>query len=127
MNGTHTLKFKSNKSLVKLARETITNSNFKIAYRDKYTPEKCFYLVKDDGIYLMEAYDTTKTPKENGTVVYASGYNPKYNDNVWEDSYQVSSDDFADNMYFTDDQLERIAGGGDIDITITPDSYEVRA
>jgi hypothetical protein len=30
-------------------------------------------------------------------------------------------------MYFTDDQLERIAGGGDIDITITPDAYEVRA
>ena len=44
-----------------------------------------------------------------------------------EDSYQVSRDDFADNMYFTDDQLERIAGGGDIDITITPTSYEVRA
>tara|TARA_R110000751_G_scaffold12251_2_gene42199 strand:- start:463 stop:846 length:384 start_codon:yes stop_codon:yes gene_type:complete len=127
MNGTHTLKFKSNKSLVKLARDTITNSNFKIAYRDKYTPEKCFYLVKDDGIYLMEAYDTTKTPKENGTVVYASGYNPKFNKYVWEDSYLVSRDDFADNMYFTDDQLERIASGGDIDITITPDSYEVRA
>jgi len=124
---THKLKFRSNKSLVKLARETIKNSNFKIAYREKYTLEKCFYLVKDDGIYLMEAYDTTKTPKENGTVVYASGYNPKYNDNVWEDTYQVSRDDFADNMYFTDDQLERIAKGGDIDITITPTSYEVRA
>ena len=127
MNNNHKLTFRSNKSLVKLARETITNSNFKIAYRDKYTPEKCFYLVKDDGIYLMEAYDTTKTPKENGTVVYASGYNPKFNKYVWEDSYLVSRDDFADNMYFTDDQLERIASGGDIDITITPDSYEVRA
>mgnify|MGYP003650811350 FL=1 len=124
MNNNHKLTFRSNKSLVKLARETITNSNFKIAYRDKYTPEKCFYLVKDDGIYLMEAYDTTKT---NKTVIYASGYNPKYNDNVWEDSYQVSRDDFADNMYFTYDQLERIANGGDINITITPTSYEVRA
>ena len=123
----HKLKFRSNKSLVKLARETITNSNFKIAYRDKYTTDKCFYLVKDDGIYLMEAYDTTKTPTENGTVVYASGYNPKYNDNVWEDSYQVSRDDFADNMYFTDEQLERIASGGDVEITITPKTYEVRA
>ena len=30
-------------------------------------------------------------------------------------------------MYFTDDQLERISTGGDIDITITPTSYEVRA
>tara|TARA_R110001606_G_scaffold383162_1_gene545313 strand:- start:1104 stop:1493 length:390 start_codon:yes stop_codon:yes gene_type:complete len=129
MNNNHKLTFRSNKSLVKLARETITNSNFKIAYRDKYTPKKCFYLVKDDGIYLMNAYSTPsdKTPKTNKTVIYASGYNPKYNDNVWEDSYQVSRDDFADNMYFTYDQLERIANGGDINITITPTSYEVRA
>ena len=131
MNDTHKLKFRSNKSLVKLARDTIKANNFKIAYRDKYTTEKCFYLVKDDGIYLMNCY-TTKPDQALGrdkpnTVVYASGYNPKYNDNVWEDSYQVSRDDFADNMYFTDDQLFRIANGGDINITITPTSYEVRA
>ncbi len=61
----HTLTFRSNKSLVKLARETITNSNFKIAYREKYTPEKCFYLVKDDGIYLMNAYSTPKDKTPN--------------------------------------------------------------
>tara|TARA_Y100000592_G_scaffold87921_1_gene143055 strand:- start:277 stop:654 length:378 start_codon:yes stop_codon:yes gene_type:complete len=125
MNDTHKLKFRSNKSLVKLARDTIKASNFKIAYRDKYTAEKCFYLVKDDGIYLMNCYKDN--PNKSNTVIYASGYNPKYNDNVWEDTYQVSRDDFADNMYFTDDQLLRIANGGDIDITITPTSYEVRA
>tara|TARA_R100001594_G_scaffold10558_1_gene24762 strand:- start:7202 stop:7585 length:384 start_codon:yes stop_codon:yes gene_type:complete len=124
-----TLTFRSNKALVKLAKETIKNSNFKIAYRDKYTTDKCFYLVKDDGIYLMNAYSTPKdkTPKTNNTVVYASGYNPKYNENVWEDSYQVSSDDFADNMYFTDNQLMRIANGGNVSIKITDDCYEVRA
>ena len=125
MNDTHKLKFRSNKSLVKLARDTIKASNFKVAYRDKYTAEKCFYLVKDDGIYLMNCYKDN--PNKSNTVIYASGYNPKYNENVWEDTYQVSRDDFADNMYFTDDQLDRIANGGNIDITITPTSYEVRA
>ena len=125
MNNTHKLKFRSNKSLVKQARDTIKASNFKVAYRNKYTTEKCFYLVKDDGIFLMNCYKDN--PNKSNTVVYASGYNPKYNDNVWEDSYQVSRDDFADNMYFTDDQLDRIANGGDINITITPTSYEVRA
>ena len=125
MNNTHKLKFRSNKSLVKLARDTIKAINFKVAYRNKYTTEKCFYLVKDDGIYLMNCYKDNLN--KSNTVVYASGYNPKYNDNVWEDSYQVSRDDFADNMYFTDDQLFRIANGGDINITITPTSYEVRA
>ena len=131
MNDKHKLKFRSNKSLVKLARDTIKASNFKIAYRDKYTTKKCFYLVKDKGIYLMNCYTHNPNKKlgrdEPNTVVYASGYNPKYNDNVWEDSYQVSRDDFADNMYFTDAQLFRIANGGDINITITPTSYEVRA
>ena len=131
MNDTHKLKFRSNKSLVKLARDTIKANKFKIAYRDKYTSEKCFFLVKDRGIYLMNCYSTKPNQAlgkdKPNTVIYASGYNPKYNINVWTDSYQVSRDDFADNMYFTDDQLFRIAIGGDINITITPTSYEVRA
>ena len=75
----------------------------------------------------MEAYNSKKRGLANGTVVYASGYNPKYNEDVWEDSYQVSADDFADNIYMTDDQLERVAGGGDVEITLTPKTYEVRA
>ena len=131
MNDTHKLKFGSNKSLVKLARDTINANEFKIAYRDKYTPKKCFYLVKDHGIYLMNCYSTKPNQAlgrdKPNTVIYASGYNPKYNDNVWEDTYQVSRDDFAENIYFTDDQLDRIANGGDIDITLTPTSWEVLA
>ena len=123
----HTLKFRSNKSLVKLARDTIKASNFKIAYRNKYTAEKCFYLVKDDGIYLMEAYDTDKSPKENGTVVYASGFNPKYNKDIWEKTYQVSRDDFAENIYLTNSQLDRIVNGGTITIKLSETEYEVAA
>ena len=121
------LLFKSNKSLRKLAKETIKSSNFKIAYRDKYTTKKCFYLVKDDGIYLMEAYESKTRGLANGTVVYASGFNPKFNDDIWEKSYAVSSDDFAENIYFTDDQLERIANGGTVTVTLAEDYYEVRA
>jgi len=125
------LKFNSNKSLVKLAKETIKASNFKVAYRDKYTPKKCFYLVKDDGIYLMNCYSNNPNQElgrdKPNTVIYASGFNPKYNKDVWEDSYLVSRDDFAENIYFTDDQLKRVASGGSIDISLTEDSYEVRA
>lgn len=121
------LKFKSNKALVKLAKETITNSNFKIAYRDKYTTDKSFYLVKDDGIYLMEAYDSKKSGSANGTVVYASGYNPQNNPNCWEDTYEISRDDFAMNINLTNDQLERLANGGNISVTLNDDYYEVVA
>ena len=127
----HRLTFKSNKSLRKLARDTLKASNFKIAYREKYTSKKCFYLVKDDGIYLMNCYSNKPNQKlgrdKLNTVIYASGYNPKHNDNVWEDSYQVSSDDFAENIFFSDDQLERIVNGGNVDICLSETEYEVRA
>ncbi|MAD47791.1 MAG: hypothetical protein CMQ53_00385 [Gammaproteobacteria bacterium] len=119
------LKFNSNKALVKLAKDTIKASNFKVAYRDKYTTDKSFYLVKDDGIYLMNCYKDN--PNKSNTVIYASGFNPKYNKDVWEDSYLVSRDDFAFNLHLEDDQLERIANGGSIEVGLSEDEYSVRA
>lgn len=127
----HTLTFNSNKSLVKLARDTMKASNFKIAYRDKYTPEKCFYLVKDDGIYLMNCYKNNPykglgRDKPN-TVVYAKGFNPEFNDDIWEKTYQVSRDDFAENIYLTNSQLDRISNGGTLTIILSEKEYEVIA
>lgn len=122
------LKFKSNKALVKLAKETLKRDSFKIAYSKETTKEKCFFLVKDEGIYLMNAYlNTEGTPTQNGTVVYASGYNPQNNPNCWEDTYEVSPDDFGMNLNLTNDQLERLANGGNISVTLNDDYYEVVA
>lgn len=122
------LKFKSNKALVKLAKETLKRDSFKIAYSKETTKEKCFFLVKDEGIYLMNAYlNTEGTPTQNGTVVYAIGYNPQNNPNCWEDTYEVSRDDFGMNLNLTNDQLERLANGGNISVTLNDDYYEVVA
>ena len=52
----HKLKFKSNKTLRSLARETLFAKEFKIAYRDKTTQDRQFWLVKDEGIYVMNCY-----------------------------------------------------------------------
>ena len=127
----HRLIFKSNKSLRKLARDTLKASNFKIAYREKYTSKKCFYLVKDDGIYLMNCYSNNPNKElgrdEPNTVIYDSGFNPKYNKDIWEKTYEVSRDDFAENIFFSDDQLERIVNGGNVDICLSETEYEVRA
>ena len=127
----HTLTFNSNKSLVKLAKDTMKASNFKVAYSDKYTPEKCFYLVKDDGIYLMNCYSNNPNKElgrdEPNTVVYASGFNPKFNDDIWEKTYQVSRDDFAENIYLTNSQLDRIVNGGTITIKLSETEYAVEA
>jgi len=132
MSMKHKLKFNSNKSLVKLAQDTIAASKFKIAYRDKSTTDKSFYLVKDNGIYLMNCYESDNADSKLGrdrpnSVVYASGFNPKFNKDVWEDSQAISGDDFAENIYLTDEQLERVANGGSINISLSETEMEVRA
>ena len=117
------LKFNSNKSLVKLARDTIAASKFKIAYRDECTADKCFYLVKDDGIYLMNCYESDNSDSELGrdrpnSVVYASGFNPKHNENVWEDAHAVSGDDFVEFVPLSQDMVSNVLDGGSITIEL---------
>ena len=106
----HTLNFNSNKPLKSLARETLKAETFKKPYTNKTTKEKGVYLVKDEGIYLMNAFDSNndKTPKQNGFVVYASGFNPKYDKygDLWDRTYVVSHDDFAEFVPMDEDQLK---------------------
>ena len=114
---------------MKLARNTIAASKFKVAYQDKLTADKCFLIVKDEGIYLMNCYHRDNSSAEFGrdnSVVYANGFNPKL-ECVWQDSHAISSDDFAENIYLTDEQLERVANGGSVNITLSETQIEVRA
>ena len=78
----------------------------------------------------MNAYKTPKgkTPKTNNTVIYAVGYNPKTNEDVWEKSrWAVGGDDFGTLINFDIPQLERIAEGGNISIKVFEDSWGVTA
>ena len=52
----HKLKFKSNKTLRSLARETLNSKEFHLPYTKERTKTKSFFLVKDEGIYLMDAF-----------------------------------------------------------------------
>ena len=132
-----TLNFKSNKTLKSLARKTLFSKEFKIAYRDQTTIEKSFWLVKDDGIYVMNCYvknDFFDAIKPNGKrekvnqVIYASGFNPKTNDDVWEDSRDaVGGDDFAENIPLDYSQLNRLRNGGNLTIKVTEESLEIIA
>jgi len=123
----HKLKFKSNKTLRSLAKETLNSDTFKIAYSKETTDQKGFYLVKDEGIYLMQSY--LKKPSSSNKVVYASGYNPKYDkhNDLWDRTHEVSGDDFAENVPFDEDALMRIASGGDITINLSETQMEVIA
>jgi hypothetical protein len=126
----HKLNFKSNKTLRSLAKETLKADKFKIAYKKETTNQKGFFLVKDEGIYLMNSYVNKDGERKNvNSVVYASGYNPKYDkhNDLWERTYEVSRDDFAENIPLEEEALMRIASGGNLIINLGEDIFEVIA
>lgn len=124
----NTLKFKSNKSLVKLARETLFAKEFKTAYVDETTSDKSFWLVKDEGIYVMSCYIKNGKRKVEH-VVYASGFNPKYDKHgdLWDRASQISGDDFAENIPLDISQLNRLRDGGNLTIKLSPTTLTVIA
>tara|TARA_R100001369_G_scaffold78791_1_gene108590 strand:+ start:270 stop:647 length:378 start_codon:yes stop_codon:yes gene_type:complete len=123
-----TLTFKSNKTLKSLARETLFSLEFKTAYQDKTTKERSFWLVKDDGIYVMNCYVKDGEREKVKHVVHASGFNPKTNENVWEDSRDaVGGDDFAQNIPLDNSQLNRLRDGGNLTVKVTSEYIEVKA
>ena len=124
----NTLKFKSNKSLVKLARETLFAKEFKTAYVDETTSDKSFWLVKDEGIYVMNCYLKNGKRKVEH-VVYASGFNPKYDKHgdLWDRTHEISGDDFAENIPLDISQLNRLRSGGNLTIKLSPTTLTVIA
>jgi len=123
-----TLTFNSNKNLKSLARETLFAKEFKTAYVDETTNERSFWLVKDEGIYVMNCYLKDGKRKVEH-VVYASGFNPKYDkyDDLWDRTYAVSRDDFAQNIPLDLSQLNRLRDGGNLTIKLSPTELEVIA
>ena len=110
--------------------EFATTHDRKRPYSNEDTTDLGLWMVKDEGIYLMSP------TKENfclgdalNSVVYASGYKPtKANhDTLWDKTYAVSHDDFAEFVPLMVDQVDRIIKGGSITIDITEDHLAVRA
>ena len=124
-----TLTFNSNKELKSLARETLSSNEFRQPYTKETTTEKGIFLVKDEGIYIMDAYADKHPDSYNRRVIYASGYNPKHDKygDLWDRTYAVSRDDFGEFVPMDDDALIRIIRGGKITIKLTPTMLEVKA
>ena len=93
-----------------LARNTLAKGKFRVPYTKKTTKQKGFYFVKDEGIYVMNGY-ANEDPKDN-LVVYALGYDPHKDDDVWERSRRaVGGDDFAESIPLSEQQLTRLLLG----------------
>ena len=129
MRGTFgKLKFNTNKQFRELAFKTLESyahmEKFKIPYTDKKSDDAGFILVKDHGIYLIPAYKHEGTPRDIGLVIYASGYNPKYNDsmNLWEKAHDYSADDFGEFIPMEIDMLIQLIYGGTLTVNLTEDT-----
>tara|TARA_R100000995_G_scaffold80602_1_gene52536 strand:- start:387 stop:776 length:390 start_codon:yes stop_codon:yes gene_type:complete len=126
------LTFKNDKkdTLARMLRHAIKNKR-KIPYVDEYTDDYGLTLVKDEGIYLMSSAE--RTFKDDGddfnTVVYARGYKPtKANrDTLWDKTYAVSGDDFAEFIKLGEDMVYRVLHGGSIVIELEETTLTVTA
>ncbi len=123
-----------NDELARLAR--ITNIHgfgkeqpFNLPYTKETTKEAGFFLVKDEGIYVMNAFKHDDfTGKEIKNVVsYADGFNPKTNENVWEDSHHISGDDFAEFVPVSKEMLITLGRNqGSLEIELTDTHITVK-
>ena len=117
----HSLVFKSSPSLISLAEKTALEKVFNTPYMpDKPHSEKAFYLVKDDGIYIMPAFSVPEgTPSSQRLVIFAEGFDPDTNEHCWEDArLAVGGDDFAE-LLIVGSLLPKIIAGGDLRVSIT--------
>lgn len=96
-NNLTRLVFDNGEALQRLAIGTMKAEKFRIPYTDQATSDKGVLFVKDEGIYLMNAYAGGKPPNALGTVVYADSFDPNKDEEVWERSRQaVGGDDFGE-------------------------------
>ena len=109
-----------------LASNTLAKDKFHVPYTNKTTKQKGFYFVKDEGIYVMNGY--ANKDNEDNLVVYALGYDPHKDDDVWERSWRaVGRDDFAESIPLSDDQLTRLIEGGHLVLEVSETEIKIEA
>ena len=117
------LTFKSSEGLKTLASHTLKTTFFRKPYTKENTKEKGVWFVKDQGIYLMKGFDRSK---EEMPIVYAKGFDPYKDKDVWDKSYiAVGGDDFAEFLELSIAQLHKLEKGHDLELEVSPTTIEV--
>ena len=97
---------------------------------DEWQRTPCFTLVKDHGIYVMSGATHDKelwdAKEKKFKVSYAKGFDPDQED-LWDKTYAVSGDDFAEAIPLTKTQLLNIAKGQPLRIKMTPTEMHINA
>jgi hypothetical protein len=120
----HSLKFKSDEFNRMLTH--MMNNDRKIPYVQETTEELGLWLVKDDGIYVMSPSANRDKDGDGVHVIYANGYENTQSD-IWDKTYAVSRDDFAEFIPLDLEQIKRLKNGGDLTIRISDTKLEIIA
>ena len=113
--------FKSNETLLKLAKETARAKEFYIPFEQETVLTPRIELVSDWGVYVMDSY-AGKDDEEN-IVCYAEGFSES------DHEEEIGGDDFVESIPLTTKQLDLLEKGGDLLITFTDEEIliEVKA
>jgi len=130
--------------LKEIAQVTLKKRKFHVPYADFMLKEghitqeefdegqktPCFTLVKDHGIYVMSGAANDKElwneKEKKFTVAYAKGFDPDQED-LWDKTYAVSGDDFAEAVPLTKTQLLNMAKGQPLRIRMSPTEMHITA
>ena len=118
----HKLTFKSDEFPRMLAH--MMKHPRKIPYEKTNTADYGLWLVKDDGIYVMSPSDKRDMDGDGVHVIYADGYDRDQED-IWDKTYAVSGDDFAEFIPLHRKQVQRLIQGGELKILLSATEFEV--
>lgn len=120
----HTLKFKS-KGFARMITHMMKHPR-KIPYVQETTDDYGLWLVKDDGIYVMSPSAERDVDNDGVHVIYANGYDRNEPD-IWDKTYEVSRDDFAEFIPLQDKMVKRLMETGELEIRLSETELEIRA
>ena len=120
----HRLKFKSDEFQRMLTH--MMKHDRKIPYVDETTDEFGLWLVKDDGIYVMSPSAERDKDGDGVHVIYAKGYDNKQPD-IWDKTYAVSRDDFAEFIPLAKEQVQRMMESCELEIGLSETQLEIVA
>lgn len=120
----HRLHFKSEEFQRMLTH--MMNNPRKIPYTTENTADYGLWLVKDDGIYVMAPSEARDLDNDGVHVIYANGYDRNEPD-IWDKTYEVSRDDFAEFIPLEKKQVQRVMQTGELEIGISETQLEIVA
>jgi len=120
----HRLKFKSD-GFQRMLTHMMKHER-KIPYVQETTDEFGLWLVKDDGIYVMSPTEVRDTDGGGVHVIYAKGYHTGQDD-LWDKTYAVSRDDFAEFIPLSKEQVQRMMESCELEIGLSETQLEVIA